>query len=404
MLLKDYARIFLIGFRDTLQDAMAIAAYAPELAADSIRNTLRHQYADGSTLRGWCPLDTHKYGDGGVWIAPAVAEYVKETGNIEFLDEMVPYFDGGSASVWEHLQQAFRWFEANLGRHGFPKLYFGDWNDSLNIGHGGEGESIWIALALIVAYDDAALLARHAGKSEDEADFTAQAAVMRERVEKLAWDGNWYLRGLHDAGGHVGGHANSAGSIFSEPQSWAVFARMNPERLKLVHRAVTERLRTPMGLLVCDPPFMQFDPVYGRITCMRPGWGENASCYCHVTAFQAVADCMMRDGEAAWASPESIVPFNPALSVEVSRLEPYAFTNMFRGPANVWTGETFKGWTSGTVPWAMRAMTHYMLGIRPGYDALLLDPVWPKHWDRVSIHRQWRGFDFEMELLNLNVA
>ncbi|WP_254872326.1 hypothetical protein [Victivallis sp. Marseille-Q1083] len=113
---------------------------------------------------------------------------------------------------------------------------------------------------------------------------------------------------------------------------------------------------------------------------------------------------MMRDGEAAWASPESIVPFNPALSVEVSRLEPYAFTNMFRGPANVWTGETFKGWTFGTVPWAMRAMTHYMLGIRPDYDALLLDPVWPKHWDLVSIHRQWRGFDFEMELLNLNTA
>ena len=94
----------------------------------------------------------------------------------------------------------------------------------------------------------------------------------------------------------------------------------------------------------------------------------------------------------------------PVLSVEVSRLKPYAFTNMFRGPANVWAGETFKGWTFGTVPWAMRAMTHYMLGIRPDYDALLLDPVWPKHWDRVAIHRQWRGFDFEMELLNLNVA
>ncbi len=400
LLLKDYARIFLIGFRDTLQDAAAIAAYAPELAADSIRNTLRHQYADGSTLRGWCPLDTHKYGDGGVWIAPALAEYLKETGDFAFLEETVPYFDGGAGTVWEHLKQAFAWFEANLGSHGFPKLYFGDWNDSLNIGRGGKGESVWIALALIVAYDEAAAIARHAGKTADERQFAAAAEAMRTRVEQLAWDGNWYLRGFNDAGDAVGGHRNEAGSIFSEPQSWAVFARMNPERLRLVHRAVAERLRTPTGLTVCDPPFLKFDPAYGRITSMRPGWGENASCYCHVTAFQAVADCMMGDGEAAWASLESIVPFNPALPVETSRLEPYAFSNMFRGPANVRSGETFKGWTSGTVPWAMRAMTHYVLGIRPDYDALTVDPVWPKHWDRVCVRRQCRGFHFDIELAN----
>jgi cellobiose phosphorylase len=400
MLLKDYARVFLIGFRDTLQDAVAIAAYSPEKAADSILKTLAFQYSDGSALRGWCPIDTHPYGDSGVWLPMAVAEYLRETADYDFLNKEQTYYDQGSGTVWEHLCKALEWFEKNTGEHSLPKLYFGDWNDSLNIGQKGRGESVWLAMALVVALDDAAAIAKHANYKNEEALFSKHAEKMRAVIEECAWDDQWYLRGFSDEGNPVGSKSSPAGNIFSEPQSWAVMAQLAPDRLEKASRAVDENLRTPNGLVVCKPSFKEYMPEYGRISAIQPGWGENGSCYCHVTAFQAVADCMRRDGEAALESLNSILPFNPASSVETSRLEPYAFSNMFRGPDNLRAGETFKGWTSGTVPWAMRCMTHYLCGIRPDFNALIIDPVLPASWPSVSMNRKFRNAELKIEINN----
>ncbi len=397
-LLKDYARVFLIGFRDTLQDAQSLCAYSPEIVKNSMRTTLVHQYRDGSAMRGWCPDDDHKYGDSGVWLPFTVAEYLRETGDREFLYEKVPYRDGGDATVWKHTLQAMDWFFANLGDHGLPKLYFGDWNDSLNIGRGGKGESVWLAMALLAALQETIGIARQLEENQTAEIMSDRAQTLRYMIEKYTWNGKWYLRGFNDAGGPVGSHEDNR--IFSEPQSWAFIAGLTPERLKKVVEAVNTRLRTPTGLVVCDPPYMQYDHACGRISCMRPGWGENASCYCHVTAFQAVADCLRRDGDAALDSLTSIVPFNPALSVETSWLEPYALTNMFRGPSNHRPGMTFKGWTSGTVPWALRCMTHFILGVRPEYDGLIIDPVLPSSWDHATITRNFRGVEFRITIRN----
>ncbi|MFA6815469.1 MAG: hypothetical protein WCS73_04155 [Lentisphaeria bacterium] len=400
MLLKDYARIFLIGFRDTLQDAITIAGYSPEKAADSISKALAFQYSNGSALRGWCPIDTHLYGDSGVWLPMAVAEYLRETADYDFLNKKQPYYDKGSGTVWEHLCGALEWFEKNIGEHGLPKLYFGDWNDSLNIGRNGRGESVWLAMALVVAFDDAAAIAEHVNYNKEGVHFRKQAEKMRCAIEECAWDGQWYLRGFSDEGNPVGSKSSPAGKIFSEPQSWAVLAQLAPERLEKTSHAVDEHLRTPNGLVVCNPPFRDFLPEYGRISTMLPGWGENGSCYCHVTAFQAVADCMRRDGESALKSLTCIVPFNPATSVDVSCLEPYTFSNMFRGPDNERAGETFKGWTSGTVPWAMRCMTHYLCGVRPDFDALIIDPVLPASWPSVRMNRIFRNAEIKIEIHN----
>ena len=400
MLLKDYARLFLIGFRDTLQDATAIVGYSPEKAADSIFKALAFQNSDGSALRGWCPIDTHEYGDSGVWLPMAVAEYLRETADYDFLNKEQRYYDHGKGTVWEHLCKALEWFDNNKGEHGLPKLYFGDWNDSLNIGRKGRGESVWLAMALVVALDDAAAIAKHANYPEESLSFSKQAEAMRSNIEKHAWDGEWYLRGFSDEGNSVGSMDSPAGNIFSEPQSWAAMAKLQPERIEKTSQSVDKHLRTPHGLVVCNPPFREYSSEYGRISTMLPGWGENGSCYCHVTAFQAVADCMRRDGEAALESLNSILPFNPELPVEVSRLEPYAFSNMFRGPDNLRAGETFKGWTSGTVPWAMRGMTHYLCGVRPDFDALIIDPVLPASWPAVSMTRKFRNAELKIEINN----
>jgi cellobiose phosphorylase len=329
-----------------------------------------------------------------------LAEYLRETADYDFLNKKQHYYEQGSGTVWEHTCRALEWFEKNTGEHGLPKLYFGDWNDSLNIGQKGHGESVWLAMALVVALEDAAAIAKHAKYDDEATRFRKQAEEIRCAIEKCAWDGQWYLRGFSDKGNPVGSKSSPAGNIFSEPQSWAVMARLAPDRLEKASRAVDKHLRTSNGLVVCEPPFREFLPEYGRISTMLPGWGENGSCYCHVTAFQAVADCMRRDGEAAMQSLKSIVPFNPELAVEVSRLEPYAFSNMFRGPDNLRAGETFKGWTSGTVPWALRCMTHYICGVRPDFDALIIDPVLPESWPIVHMKRIFRNAEIEITINN----
>ncbi|MFV0336702.1 MAG: GH36-type glycosyl hydrolase domain-containing protein, partial [Chthoniobacterales bacterium] len=278
--------------------------------------------------------------------------------------------------------------------------YFGDWNDSLNIGRGGKGESVWLGMALLVALRDTKQIAERLNDTAVAEQMDSKISQMESTIESCAWDGEWYLRGFDDEAHPVGSKSSPAGHIFSEPQSWAVFAQLNPTRLKQVAASVTKHLRTDTGLVVCNPPFRTYDPAYGRISAMPAGWGENGSCYCHVTAFQAVADCLVRDGDAALQSLMSLVPFNPAISIDKSWLEPYAFSNMFRGPEHPRPSATFKGWTSGTVPWVLQCMTHYLLGVRPDYDSLIIDPVLPSTWDKVSLSRTYQGVQFEIAIHN----
>ncbi len=392
LLVKDYARIFLMGFRDTLQDAETYAAYDPAGAAASIRRTLRHQYRDGSAMRGWCPDDTHRYADSGVWLAMTLAEYLRETGDRDFLTATEPYCDDDTpGSILDHLETSLAWFEKNLGAHGLPKLYFGDWNDSLNIGRRGRGESVWLAMALVKACCDATEIAEFARLPELARQWRSQADKMRDSIEKTAWDGEWYLRGFDDDGRPVGSRTCSAGRIFSEPQSWCALAGLDPKRVAQAADSARRLLYTPNGFTVCTPAFHDYDPALGRISCILPGWGENGSCYCHVTAFQAAADALRGDGNAAWEELSSILPFHAGLSVETSKLEPYAFTNMYRGPENLRPGETFKGWTSGTVAWGLRTLTHCILGVRPEFDGLRIAPALPDAWQAARMERTFRN-------------
>lgn len=399
-LLKDFTRVYLIGFRDTLQDAHALCAYNPAAACALCFDTLAHQYQNGSAMRGWCPDDNHKYADSGVWIAFAVGEMLRETGDFSLLEARVPFRDGGEGTVWDHLLRALRWFSENLGDHGLPKLYFGDWNDSLNIGREGRGESVWLGMALLAALKETAAIADRIGDPAAAATCRQQAQALIENIERYAWDGQWYLRGFADDGSPVGGHGDAEGKIFAEPQSWAVISGLMPEYWDAINDSVDRHLRTPAGLRVCNPPFSSYQKRLGRISCMPPGWGENGSCYCHVTAFQVVADCLRRDGDRALLSLTSILPFNPALPEDKSWLEPYALSNMFRGPEHARPGATFKGWTSGTVPWSLRGLTHYLLGVRPEFDGLRLDPVLPSGWKEVKVTRQFRGAVYEITIRN----
>ncbi len=397
-MMMDWSRGWTMGFRDTLQDAQAFCSLDSSRAKTAIILACKHQLNEGMALRGYWPIDSNPYADGGVWLAYAVVEYIKETGDFAILDESVDYYDTGSATVWEHLKQGLDWIYKNPGKHGLTRMQFGDWNDSLNIGIGGEGESVWLSIALVVAARQTAELAAIIGEQDTNAHYTELADKLQTIIEQECWDGEWYLRGYTDDGSKVGSHECKEGMMFSETQAWSIMAGLTPERWDTVEDSIQKHLMTDYGMIVCTPAFKTYDKRFGRISTLPPGWGENASSYCHVSAFKAVADCVRGDGDAALETLTRILAVNPKHPIELSGAEPYGFTNMFRGPENPWAGLSLRSWYTGTTGWVFRCITQYMLGVKPTYEGLLIDPVLPKSWDSVKMHRIFRGSTYDITI------
>ncbi len=396
-MLMDWSRGWTMGFRDTLQDAQAYCALDPAKSRESIVMAASHQMSDGSALRGYWPVDSNKYADGGVWLALACVDYVKETGVTDILNEEVRFNDEGSATVFEHVCRGLSWISQNPGEHGLARVLFGDWNDSLNIGIGGKGESVWLSMALVQAAREMAELARFVGRADRAQQFTEMANTAVAAVQSC-WDGRWYLRGYTDQGEKVGSAECKEGRIFAETQTWAILAGITPHLWDAIEASMQEHLMTDYGLLVCQPGFKEYDPALGRITTIPAGWGENGSSYCHVSAFKAVADCVRRDGDAALDSLIRILACNPANPVSRSGAEPYGFTNMFRGPEHPQAGLSLRSWYTGTVGWAFRCVTQWMLGVRPTYKGLLIDPVMPKAWPYARMLRRFRGAQYDIQI------
>lgn len=390
-MLVDYSRGWTMGIRDTLQDAQAYCSLDPAKSRQAIINACRHQYRDGSTLRGYWPLDTNRYADGAVWLAFAVVDYIKETGDMDILEQTVPYFDEGQDTLYDHVINGLCAIYANPGEHGLTRVMFGDWNDSLNIGIGGKGESTWLSMALVWACRETAELADLTGDSEGVDYLSSIVQRLTREIQTQCWDGEWYLRGFTDAGSKVGSASCSEGRIFVEPQTWAILSGIAGTRASALESAMQEHLMTDYGMLICYPGFKSYDPGLGRISTLPAGWGENASAYCHVSAFKAVADCMRGDGDAALDTINRIIAANPRLSIDISGIEPYGYTNMFRGPEHPQAGQSLRSWYTGTVGWVFRCVTQWMLGIRPTYEGLIIDPVLPKEWTRVKMVRRFRG-------------
>ena len=186
------------GFRDVLQAAWAVSSYDPDNAREKIINSLQHQYSEGHALRGWNPVDTHRYSDGPVWIAPAVDSYLRETGDYAFLDIDVPYYEKGKGNIWEHVLASLRHATDDVGSHGLVRMHYGDWNDSLNmIGTGGKGESVFTSMGVIFAINCAVQIVRNVIRDIAlEEELLQRKDRLTKAIEEHGWDGGWYLEGL----------------------------------------------------------------------------------------------------------------------------------------------------------------------------------------------------------------
>jgi cellobiose phosphorylase len=395
-----HSRLGFRGYRDSLQDAHGACMHDPAFTRRTLVDAAGHQRHDGSCLRGWGPPDTHLYSDSGVWYAPTLNAYLKETGDAALLDEVVPFLDEGEATIWEHAVLAQRWIYADPGPHDLTRIRFGDWNDSFTYGRKGRGESVWLAMAWLWAHRELCEVAAQFGRDEDVAELKAWAPRLGAAIDAHGWIKDRYVAGYDDDGNPVCSPDDDEGSLYLLTQNWPVLAGIRPDRWEALEALTRREMDSEFGFLLMAPPYTRYRPALGRISCVPPGWGENGSVYCHGSAFKVVADCLRGDADGALETVLKLLPCNPRTTIEQTGLEPYTITNMFCGPQHTRPGSTFKGWTTGTVPWLMRWLTEYALGVQADYDGICIAPAMPSSWPTARMVRRYRDAEYTIVFEN----
>ncbi len=391
------------GFRDALQLLWATASFDLGYTRKMMIECLQHQFSDGHTLRGWLPTDDHHYSDGPVWIAPALEAYLMESGDYQFLYKEVDYFDNGTDTVLDHMLQGLRHSANDLGEHGLIKCHFGDWNDSLTgVGIDGKGESVWTSIAIVFSLKTAIRILNNTVKNDIRVpELTRYVSQLEKAINAYAWDGDWFLRAINDAGHKVGTKTELEGKIYLLPQVWAILADMVDDKRKTqLYHAIDTYLDSDYGSLTLAPPYTKTNKGIGRLTSFEPGIWENGAPYCHANGFKIIADCMGGRGNQAWQSYQKAMPDNPITPSTHSGCEPYAFTNQYLGPDNRRAGETQFAWMTGTAGWYYRAMSEYIIGVRATFNGLEIDPCLPEEWDFVSFERSYRGARYKIDIAN----
>ena len=446
-----------LGYRDTAQDIMSVVHTNAGKVRQRIEELLHGQMSWGYGLHLFDPLLfaenqrpdipvgvklptvvpsragdlvhglADACSDDHLWLVPSVVEYLKETGDLALLDQVVPFadsgmapaeraavlgeaagrFDAAPATVYEHLRRAIGFTAEQVAANGIAKGLRADWNDCLNLG-GGQSALVtflhlWAANALaeVVAH----LAATDPGRAASwraEAEWLAEIA---DRVTEAAnaelWDGAWYLRGFTRDGVKVGSAGNEEGRIFLEHMAWAVISgAASAERATSAMDAVRTHLASPYGTHLCWPSYTTVDDTIGYVTRVYPGVKENGAIFSHPNAWPIIAETMLGRGEQAMAYYDALAPYHANDSIEVRGAEPYVYAQFLYGRDHEYYGRAQNPWLTGTAGWMYTAATKYLLGVRPDFDALVVDPCIPPDWDGFTVTRQWRGATYQIEVSN----
>lgn len=409
-----------IGYRDSNQDVMAVFASIPDQGKDLLRRLLAVQKRDGSAMHQFNPLSLvasegdsleradrpHYYSDDALWSVLAVTAYLKETGDLGFLDECISYYDKDTAgqalengTVRDHLRRALAFTRGDVGAHGLPLLGFADWNDTVNLPRG--AESLFTANLYGRALLEMIALCDWLGGAEEAQQLHLDYAAMRQRVESAGWDGAWYRRYYDPDGAPLGSHLNEHGQIYVNAQSWAVLSGFAAsERARMAMDAVYERLNTSFGIKLSAPGFNGFDPAVGGITTYPPGAKENGGIFLHANPWAVIAETLLGRGDRAYQYYRQINPSPRNDQMGVYEAEPYVYPQNILGDEHPQFGLARNTWLSGTASWAYQAGTQYILGIQPDYNGLRVDPCIPAGWDGFSADRIFRGARYRIRVHN----
>ena len=416
-----------MGFRDSNQDVLGFVHLLPERARRRILDLAATQLADGTCFHQYQPLTKQgnaeiggDFYDDHLWLVLSSCAYVKETGDASILDEPVGYADtpGSGETLLHHLETSIAYTLSHRGPHGLPLIGHADWNDCLNLNcfstepdeafqtagdvAGSQAESVMIAGLFLYACDELASLHRHLGRSADAARLDGHRAGMLAAVEEHAWDGGWYLRAFDAAGSPVGSRTCDEGQIFVESQGWCVLGGAGGEngRARRALESVHERLYTDQGVVLQQPAYSSYRLELGEITSYPPGYKENAGVFCHANTWIQLAWCLLGEGDRAFDYYLSICPSAREDRIDRYRSEPYVYAQMIAGPDAATAGEAKNSWLTGTAAWTFVALSQGILGVKPDYAGLRVDPCIPSSWRSYRVARVFRGATYEIAVEN----
>ncbi len=399
-----------LGFRDSCQDVLGVLHSIPELVRPRLVELLRAQHSFGAAMHHVQPLSwtqgAHNvtpphFSDDHLWLLLAVPAYLKETGDHAFLEELVEYADVGSASVYEHLKMALEFSWANRGPHGLCTGLAADWNDCLNLK--GQGETIFSTFLFLRAIGEFLELCVTVKRDAAEGDINHFGQYKKELVQKIAqhgWDGQWFVRGYVDSGKKIGSIESTGSKIFLNAQSWAVLSGA-AERDQLVQAmdAVHEHLATEHGAVLNAPSYVDHDAEVGAITTFPGGLKENGGIFCHANTWPVIAETMLGRGDRAYELFRAFLPAAKNDTADLYSMEPYAYAQFITGKDHPYKfGRARNSWLTGTATWAFVALSQYLLGVRPGYGGLVVDPQGPSSWNEYKVRRRYRGAEYEIRV------
>ena len=418
-----------MGFRDSNQDLVGFVHQIPERARQRIIDIASTQFPDGGCYHQYQPLTKRGNNDIGggfnddpCWLIFGTVAYIKETGDFSILDEPVPFDNqpGSEVSLMQHLRVSFDHVVENLGPHRLPLIGRADWNDCLNLNcfswdpnesfqttenktEGSKAESLMIAGLFVVTGNEYVDLCRRIG---DEAEATrAQRHVdeMVEAVKRDGWDGEWYLRAYDYYGRKIGSKENDEGKIFIESQGWCTMAGIGAEEGMVAKSldSVKKYLECEHGIVLNNPAFTKYIYEYGEISSYPEGYKENAGIFCHNNPWVIIGETLAGRGDDAWSHYRKILPsYVEEKFSTLHKVEPYVNCQMVAGKDAARPGEGKNSWLTGTAAWMWLTVSQYILGIKPDYDGLRIDPCLPSTAQEYSVKRKFRDAEYRIRVSN----
>ena len=417
-----------MGFRDSNQDLVGFVHQIPERARERIIDIASTQFPDGGCYHQYQPLTKRGNNDIGggfnddpMWLIFGTIAYIKETGDMSILDEPVPFDNvkGSEVSLMEHLKVSFDHVVNNLGPHGLPLIGRADWNDCLNLNcfsmdpnesfqttenktEGSKAESLMIAGQFVIYGEEYVKLCRKLGLDAEADRAQKHVNDMVEAVKKHGWDGEWFLRAYDFYGNKVGSHENKEGKIFIESQGWCTMAGIGLES-GLVEKSldsVKKYLDCEHGIVLNNPAFTEYVMEYGEISTYPAGYKENAGIFAHNNPWVIIGETVLGRGDEAWEYYRKICPAYLEEKSDLHKVEPYVYCQMTAGKDAYKPGEAKNSWLTGTAAWNWYAITQFILGVKPDYDGLVIDPCVPKGWKHYEIRRKFRDAEYDIVIDN----
>ena len=416
-----------MGFRDSSQDLLGFVHQIPHLARQRIIDLASTMLPDGGAYHQYQPLTkkgNHDLGsnfnDDPLWIILAVCAYLRETDDHTILDEMVPYDNNPDLAtpLHEHLRRAFAKVVTNLGEHGLPLIGRADWNDCLNLNcfsknpdesfqttenvGSDKAESVLIACMAVYVGKDYLRLCQKYNLKEDARFVEDEIAKMEQAVIKYGWDGEWFLRAYDAFSNPVGSKQNEEGKIFIETQGFGSMALIGNE-LDYPRRALDSAwkyLATKYGFVLVQPAYTKYYLHLGEISSYPPGYKENAAIFCHNNPWIMMGEAAIGRGDKAFEAYKRICPAYLEDESDIHKTEPYVYSQMIAGPDAQNFGQAKNSWLTGTASWNFVAITQSILGIRPEYEGLKIDPCIPQDFKEYTIVRHYQNAIYEITVKN----